>query len=83
MFSGLRSDSMALSHMWLNLPRGHFQSDGGLRSQQQLHGDGSFSRFMVILVFDSQTDTKPRHIPHCMTMSCSNCLELTTENCSQ
>jgi len=31
MFSGLRSDSMALSHVWLGLLGGHFQSDGGLR----------------------------------------------------
>jgi len=30
-FSGLRSDSMALSHVWLGLPGGRFQSDGGLR----------------------------------------------------
>jgi len=30
MFSGLSSDSMALSHMWLGLPGGRFQSDGGL-----------------------------------------------------
>ena len=28
--SGLISDSMALSHMWLGLPEGRFQSDGGL-----------------------------------------------------
>jgi len=31
MFSGLRSDSMALSHVCLGLPGGRFQSDGGLR----------------------------------------------------
>jgi len=31
MFSGLRSDSMALSHDWLGLAGGRFQSDGGLR----------------------------------------------------
>jgi len=31
MFSGLRSDSVALNHVWLGLPGGHFQSDGGLR----------------------------------------------------
>jgi len=31
MFSGLRSDTVALSHMWLGLPGGCFQSDGGLR----------------------------------------------------
>jgi len=37
MFSGLRSDSMVLSHVWLGHPGGRFQSDGGLR---QLHGDG-------------------------------------------
>jgi len=29
MFSGLRSDSMALSHVWLGLSGGRFQSDGG------------------------------------------------------
>ena len=28
MFSGLRSDSMALSHLWFGLPGGRFQSDG-------------------------------------------------------
>ena len=28
MFSGLRSYSMALSHVWLGLPGGRFQSDG-------------------------------------------------------
>ena len=31
MFNGLRSNSMALSHMWLGLPGSRFQSDGGLR----------------------------------------------------
>jgi len=31
MFSGLRSDSMAVSHVWLGLHGGRFQSDGGLR----------------------------------------------------
>jgi len=31
MFSGLVSDSVALSHVWLGLPGGRFQSDGGLR----------------------------------------------------
>ena len=31
MFSGLRSNSMALSHVWLGLPGGRFQSDGGLQ----------------------------------------------------
>jgi len=31
MFSGLRSGSMVLSHVWLGLPGGRFQSDGGLR----------------------------------------------------
>ena len=31
MFSGLRSDTMALSHVWLGHPGGRFQSDGGLR----------------------------------------------------
>jgi len=31
MFSGLRSDSIALSHVWLGLPGGRFQSDEGLR----------------------------------------------------
>ena len=30
-FSGFRSDSMALSHVWLGHPGGRFQSDGGLR----------------------------------------------------
>ena len=30
-FSGLRSRSIALSHVWLGLPRGRFQSDGGWR----------------------------------------------------
>ena len=29
MFSGLRSDSVALSHVWLGLPGDRFQSDGG------------------------------------------------------
>jgi len=27
MFSGVRSDSEALSHMWLGLPGGRFQSE--------------------------------------------------------
>ena len=31
MFSGLVSDSVALSQVWLGLPGGRFQSDGGLR----------------------------------------------------
>ena len=31
MFSGLRSNSMAMSYIWLGLPGGCFQSDGGLR----------------------------------------------------
>ena len=31
MFIYLRSDSMVLSHVWLGLPGGRFQSDGGLR----------------------------------------------------
>jgi len=31
MFSGLSSNSMALSHVWLGLPGGRFQSDGGLQ----------------------------------------------------
>ena len=31
MFSGLRSDSVALSHVRLGLPGGRFQSDGGFR----------------------------------------------------
>ena len=31
MFSGLRFDLMALSDVWLSLPGGRFQSDGGLR----------------------------------------------------
>ena len=31
MFSGLRSDLVALSHVWLGLPGGRFQSVGGLR----------------------------------------------------
>ena len=31
MFSGLRSDSVALSHVWLGLSGGRFQSDGELR----------------------------------------------------
>ena len=31
MFNGLRSDSVALRHVWLGLPGGRFQSDGGLR----------------------------------------------------
>jgi len=31
MFNGLRSDSMALSHVWLGLTGGDFQSDGGLQ----------------------------------------------------
>ena len=30
LFNGLRSDSMALSHAWLDLSGGRFQSDGGL-----------------------------------------------------
>ena len=30
-FNGLRSNSMALRHVWLGLPGGRFQSDGGLR----------------------------------------------------
>jgi len=29
MFSGIRSDSVALSCVWLGLPGGRFQSDGG------------------------------------------------------
>jgi len=42
MLGGLRSDSMAVSHVWLGLPGGRFQSDlkEGCESQQQLHGDG-------------------------------------------
>ena len=36
-FHGLGSYSMALSHVWLLLPEGRFQS---CESQQQLHGDG-------------------------------------------
>jgi len=32
MFLGLRSDSTALSHVWLGLPGGCFQSDGGWRN---------------------------------------------------
>jgi len=40
MFSGLRSDSMALSHVWFSLPGGRFQSMEACESQQQLHGDG-------------------------------------------
>ena len=31
MFSGVRSDSTALSQVWLGLPEGRIQSDGGLR----------------------------------------------------
>jgi len=31
MFGGLRSDSLALSHVWLGFPGDHFQSDGGLQ----------------------------------------------------
>ena len=31
MFNGLRSDTMALRHVWLGLREGRFQSDGGLR----------------------------------------------------
>jgi len=31
MFSGLISDSTALSHVWLGLPGGRFQSGGGWR----------------------------------------------------
>ena len=31
MFSGIISDSMVLSHVWLGLPGGYFQSDGGLQ----------------------------------------------------
>ena len=31
MFSGLRSDSVALGHVWLGLSGGRFQSDRGLR----------------------------------------------------
>jgi len=30
MFGDFRSDSMALSHVWLGLPGGRFRSDGGL-----------------------------------------------------
>ena len=31
MFSGLSSNSMTLSHVWLGVPGGRFQSDGGLQ----------------------------------------------------
>jgi len=31
MFSGVRSDTMVLSRVWLGHPGGRFQSDGGLR----------------------------------------------------
>ena len=31
MFSGLSANSMTLSHVWLGLPGGRFQSDGGLQ----------------------------------------------------
>jgi len=31
MFSGLRADSVALSQVWLGLPGGRLQSDGGWR----------------------------------------------------
>jgi len=42
MFSGLRSDSVVLSHVWLGLPAVEVVSSlmEACISQQQLHGDG-------------------------------------------
>ena len=39
MFNGLRSNWMTLSHVWLDLPGGRFQSDGGLRIVAATAGD--------------------------------------------
>jgi len=41
MFSGLRSNSVALSHVWLDFPGDPFQPE----SQQCLHGDGLHHNF--------------------------------------
>jgi len=37
--NGLRSNWMTLSHVWLDLPGGRFQSDGGLRIVAATAGD--------------------------------------------